>query len=35
MADKTTDKVLGLMSQPEQIRNIGVAAHIFTLVKAR
>ena len=29
MADKSTEAVVSLMKQPEQIRNIGVAAHIF------
>ncbi len=28
MADKTTEKVLELMKKPENIRNIGVCAHI-------
>ncbi|MFH1592606.1 MAG: elongation factor EF-2 [Candidatus Woesearchaeota archaeon] len=28
MVDKTTEKVMDLMKQPEKIRNIGVAAHI-------
>ena len=31
MADKITEKVVELMKKPEKIRNIGVAAHIFTL----
>ncbi len=29
MADKTTEAIAKLMKQPTQIRNIGVAAHIF------
>jgi len=28
MAEKMVDKVMRLMKQPQQIRNIGVCAHI-------
>ena len=27
--DKTTEKILELMKKPDQIRNVGVCAHIF------
>jgi len=35
MVEKTTEKVIELMKQPERIRNIGVAAHIFIFAEAR
>lgn len=31
MADEKTEKIKELMSKPEQIRNIGVCAHIDLL----